>query len=108
MADHDDPTTEAKESWAREARELLYECMRDPNALIEDRIDAAAYLLLMDRMPDILHQIHKFGELGLKEYFESLPPNEQAEVRRVVDGIMRCNTLGVSQLTAWTPIKGHG
>lgn len=66
------------------------------------------YLILIDRMPDILHQIRKFGELGLKEYFESLPEHEQAEVRRTVDGIMRCNTLGISRLTEWTPIKGHG
>jgi hypothetical protein len=92
----------------QEVVDLLFSVMRDVSASVEDRIDAAGYLILIERMPDILHQIRMFGELGLKELFESMPPNEQAEIRRAVDRLMRCNALGIDELTSWTPIKGHG
>ena len=88
--------------------EFLYAVMRDRSAPIEDRVEAASFLMLLDRMPGILQQIWKFGELGLKELLESMPANEQAEVRHAVDRLVRCNVLGIDQLTAWTPIKGHG
>jgi hypothetical protein len=88
--------------------EFLYRVMRDPTVAIEDRVEAASFLMLLDRMPGILQQIWKFGELGLIELLESMPPAEQAEVRRAVDRLVRCNVLGIDQLTAWTPIKGHG
>lgn len=89
-------------------KDFLYAVMRDRTVAIEDRIEAASFLILIDRMPGILQQIWKFGELGLKELFKSMPPNEQAEVRRAVDRLVRCNVLGIDQLTTWTPIKGHG
>jgi hypothetical protein len=89
-------------------REFLFAVMHDPTVAIEDRVEAASFLILLNRMPGILQQIWKFGELGLKEMLESMPPNEQAEVRRAVDRLVRCNVLGIDQLTAWTPIKGHG
>jgi hypothetical protein len=79
--------------------------MRDRTVAIEDRVEAASFLMLIDRMPGILQQKWKFGELGLKELLESMPPAEQAEVRHAVDRLVRCNVLGIDQLTAWTPIK---
>jgi hypothetical protein len=80
-----------------ECRDLLFGVMRDRSASLEDRIDAAAYIILMDRAPDILHQIRMFGELGLKEYFESLPLSEQDELKRSVNRLLRCNALGIDR-----------
>jgi hypothetical protein len=81
--------------------------MRDPAASIEDRIDAAGYLLLLDRAPGILHQIRMFGEAGLMQYFDSLPPAEQAEIKYAVNRLLRCNALGIDRPLDHMPIKGH-
>jgi hypothetical protein len=96
---YDDPSLSAKD--------FLFAVMRDPHTPVEERIDAARYLIFLDRVPDLLERIQHFGELGLKEYFESLPKHEQAELTNVVNGLLRCNVLGIDRPLDWMPIKGH-
>jgi hypothetical protein len=46
------------------------------------------------------------GELELHEYFDSLPPAEQDEIRRAVQRLERCSALDMGPLDHM-PIKGH-
>ena len=88
-------------------REFLFAVMRDPQAAIEDRIDAAKWLIFLDRIPNLLEQIMQFGELRLKEIFDELPTHEQAELKNAVNGLLKCNALGIDRPLDWLPIKGH-
>jgi hypothetical protein len=96
---YDDPTLTASD--------FLFSVMRDPSVPIEDRIDAARFLIFLNRYPYILEQIAHFGEARLKEIFDELPPVEQAELKNVVNGLLRCNVLGIDQPLDWLPVKGH-
>jgi hypothetical protein len=79
-----------------ECRNLLFGVTRDRSASLEDRIDAAAYIILIERAPGILHQIYKFGEVELMQYFDSLPQAAQDELERMVNRLLRCNELGIN------------
>jgi hypothetical protein len=46
------------------------------------------------------------GEPELHEYFDSLPPAEQDEIRRAVQRLERCSALDIGPLDHM-PIKGH-
>ena len=35
------------------------------------------------------------------------PPAEQQELKNVVDGLLRSNSLGIDQPLDWLPVKGH-
>ena len=96
---YDDPSLSAKD--------FLFAVLRDPSAPILERIDAARYLIFLDRIPGLLEQICTFGELRLKEIFDDLPTHEQAELKNVVNGLLRCNVLGIDQPLDWLPIKGN-
>jgi hypothetical protein len=89
------------------ATEFLFTVMRDRSVPIEDRVDAASWLLMLERFPHILDQISKFGELRLKEMLDEMHPAERAEVERAVNRLLRCNALGINQPLDWLPIKGH-
>jgi hypothetical protein len=89
------------------ATEFLFTVMRDRSVPIEDRVDAASWLLMLERFPHILDQISKFGELRLKEMLDELPQAEREEVTRAVNRLLRCNALGINQPLDWLPVKGN-
>jgi hypothetical protein len=89
------------------SREFLFAVMRDPSAPIFDRIDAARYLIFLERFSGILEQISHFGEARLKEIFDEMPPHERAELTNRVNGLLRCNALGINQPLDWMPTKGN-
>jgi hypothetical protein len=99
MALYDDPSLSAQD--------FLRAVVLDASAPILERIDAAKFLIFLDRFPDLLDQISKFGELRLKELFDELPPVERAELTNAVNGLLRCNALGIDRPLDWLPIKGH-
>jgi hypothetical protein len=89
------------------ATEFLFTVMRDKSIPIEDRIDAASWLLMLERFPNILDQISRFGEARLKEMFDEMHPAEREEVTRAVNRLLRCNALGINQPLDWMPTKGN-
>lgn len=89
------------------AKDFLFAVLRDPSAPILERIDAARFLIFLDRYPYIIEQLAHFGEARLAEMFNELPTHERAELTNVVNGLLRCNALGIDQPLDWLPVKGH-
>jgi hypothetical protein len=92
--------------------QFLFAVMRDQSLPIRQRVSAASKLMRIcpdgPPKPTILVKIYGMGELELQEYIDSLSlsPEEQSEVRAVVDGLVRCNELGIGPVDHM-PVKGH-
>jgi hypothetical protein len=89
------------------ATEFLQAVRDDSSVPLMDRIDAARYLIFIDQFPGILDQIAKFGEARFKEMFDELPEAERNEITNQVNGLLRCNSLGIDRPLDWLPVKGH-
>ena len=63
-------------------------------------IDAAFFAAMM-------HKQWEDFSAEQREYFNALPEQEQQEFMSVVQGIERCNELGVGDLK-FMSVKGHG